>query len=217
LVPVMPVNAAGSRIEPPVSVAVAAGAMRAATAALEPPEEPPGTAPLSQGLSTLPKALFSLDEPIANSSQLSLPRQTMPACFRLVDHGGVERAHVARQHLAAGGAGPLAGDEDVLVRDRHAEQGTGLAARAPSVGGAGQIERDLGPHVEKGIQVAVRSMRAEEQLGQFDRRDLPGIEQAAEFGYRRMGEVAHCCVTKKRKGGARRSGRRSDEPAALTR
>ena len=52
--PVMPVKAAGSRIEPPVSVAVVIGAMRAATAALEPPEEPPGTAPLSHGLSTLP-------------------------------------------------------------------------------------------------------------------------------------------------------------------
>jgi hypothetical protein len=52
--PVMPENAAGSRIEPPVSVAVAAGAMRAATAAAEPPELPPGTAVLSQGFNTLP-------------------------------------------------------------------------------------------------------------------------------------------------------------------
>ncbi len=41
--PVTPHNAAGWRIEPPVSVAVAAGARRAATAAAEPPEEPPGT------------------------------------------------------------------------------------------------------------------------------------------------------------------------------
>ncbi len=76
----MPVKAAGSRIEPPVSVAVATGARRAATAAAEPPEEPPGTAAASHGLSTLPNALFSLLEPIANSSQLSLPRHTMPAC-----------------------------------------------------------------------------------------------------------------------------------------
>ncbi len=77
--PVTPVNAAGSRIEPPVSVAVATGAMRAATAAELPPELPPGTAPLSHGLSTGPYALFSFDEPIANSSQLSLPSVTMPA------------------------------------------------------------------------------------------------------------------------------------------
>ncbi len=41
--PVMPQKAAGWRIEPPVSVPVAARAIRAATAAAEPPELPPGT------------------------------------------------------------------------------------------------------------------------------------------------------------------------------
>ena len=41
--PVMPQKAAGWRIEPPVSVPVAAGASMAATAAAEPPDEPPGT------------------------------------------------------------------------------------------------------------------------------------------------------------------------------
>ena len=38
----MPVKAAGWRIEPPVSVPVTPGASRAATAAAEPPELPPG-------------------------------------------------------------------------------------------------------------------------------------------------------------------------------
>jgi hypothetical protein len=57
--PVMPQKAAGWRIEPPVSVPVAASAIRAATAAAEPPELPPGTsAALSvgfvQGLRTGP-------------------------------------------------------------------------------------------------------------------------------------------------------------------
>ena len=77
--PVMPQKAAGWRIEPPVSVPVAAGTSRAATAAAEPPEEPPATRSRLQGLRTAPKAEFSLDEPIANSSQLSLPSVTMPA------------------------------------------------------------------------------------------------------------------------------------------
>ena len=52
--PVTPEKAAGSRIDPPVSVPVAAGVRRAATAAAEPPELPPGTAVLSQGFNTLP-------------------------------------------------------------------------------------------------------------------------------------------------------------------
>jgi hypothetical protein len=78
----MPVKAAGWRIEPPVSVPVAAGAMRAATAAEDPPEEPPGASgvsPLRQGEITLPKALVSLDEPMANWSRLSLPSMPAPA------------------------------------------------------------------------------------------------------------------------------------------
>ena len=48
--PVMPQKLAGWRIEPPVSVPVAAGSRRAATAAAEPPDEPPGTRLSSHGL-----------------------------------------------------------------------------------------------------------------------------------------------------------------------
>ena len=77
--PVMPVKLAGWRIEPPVSVPVTAGTRRAATAAALPPDEPPGTRCRSHGFFTVPKALFSLAEPIANSSQFSLPSVTMPA------------------------------------------------------------------------------------------------------------------------------------------
>lgn len=80
--PVTPANDAGWRIEPPVSVPVAAGAMRAATAAELPPELPPGTAFVSHGFFTAPNAEFSLDEPIANSSMLVLPSVTMPAACR---------------------------------------------------------------------------------------------------------------------------------------
>ena len=78
----MPQNAAGWRIEPPVSVPVAAGTRPAATAAAEPPEDPPGTRLGSQGLATGPNQLVSLEEPIANSSMLVLPSITAPAALR---------------------------------------------------------------------------------------------------------------------------------------
>src|SRR6266849_4986771 len=81
--PVMPHNAAGWRMEPPVSVPVAAGDSRAATAAAEPPELPPGTAFTSQGFFTGPKYEVSLEEPIANSSILVLPSNTAPASLNL--------------------------------------------------------------------------------------------------------------------------------------
>src|SRR5450432_1008275 len=75
--PQMPDSAAGWRIDPPVSVPVAAGTSRAATAAAEPPELPPATQVVFHGFLTGPKYEFSFDEPMANSSMLVLPRRTM--------------------------------------------------------------------------------------------------------------------------------------------
>src|ERR1700742_567864 len=85
--PTMPQNAAGWRIEPPVSVPVAPRQRFAATAAAEPPEEPPGTSLTSEplrrhGEATGPKYDVSFDEPMANSSQLSLPSMTAPSRHR---------------------------------------------------------------------------------------------------------------------------------------
>src|SRR6185312_1711705 len=82
--PTVPVKAAGWRIEPPVSVPVAPKHSRAATAAADPPDEPPGVSgvfePLRrQGECTAPKYEVSLEDPIANSSQLVLPRRTAPS------------------------------------------------------------------------------------------------------------------------------------------
>ena len=42
MIPTMPVKAAGWRMEPPVSLAVAARQRRADTADAEPPDDPPG-------------------------------------------------------------------------------------------------------------------------------------------------------------------------------
>src|ERR1700712_1783919 len=82
--PTVPVNAAGWRIEPPVSVAVAPMHNSAAPADADPPEEPPGTSVVLEpsrrhGLTTGPKHEVSFDEPIANSSLLSLPSITAPS------------------------------------------------------------------------------------------------------------------------------------------
>ena len=74
-------------MEPPVSLAVAARHRSAATALAEPPEEPPGVRvalePCARhGFATGPKALVSLDEPMANSSMFSLPSITAPSRHR---------------------------------------------------------------------------------------------------------------------------------------
>src|SRR4051812_18767602 len=132
--PTVAVNAAGCRIEPPVSVAVAPIHNCAATADAEPPDEPPGTRCASEpsrrhGLTTGPKHEVSFDEPIANSSLLSLPSSTAPSrhsCAvtvdsyvgtkspRIFEHAVVRTPLVANRSLiprgmpASGPASPLA-------------------------------------------------------------------------------------------------------------
>src|SRR5947208_4373541 len=76
--PTLPQSAAGCLIEPPVSEPSAQGARPAATAAAEPPPEPPGTRVGSHGLRDGPYAEFSVDEPIANSSVFVLPSTRSP-------------------------------------------------------------------------------------------------------------------------------------------
>ena len=55
------------------------GAKPAATAAAEPPLLPPGTLPGSRGLRVGPKAEFSVELPMANSSMFVLPSAIAPA------------------------------------------------------------------------------------------------------------------------------------------
>src|SRR3989338_7370709 len=74
--PIRPVCAAGCLIEPPVSEPSAATAIPPATAAADPPDEPPGIRGVSRGFFVGPKAEFSVELPIANSSIFVLPRKT---------------------------------------------------------------------------------------------------------------------------------------------
>src|SRR5579862_9536703 len=69
-------------MDPPVSEPKVNTAMSAATAAAEPPLEPPGTRVRSRGLCTGRHAEFSFDDPIANSSQFIFPTTTAPAASR---------------------------------------------------------------------------------------------------------------------------------------
>ena len=59
----MPFSEAGTRMEPLVSVPRLSGTSPAATAAPEPPEEPPAIRPRSCGLRTGPSWLFSVVKP----------------------------------------------------------------------------------------------------------------------------------------------------------
>ena len=71
--------AAGCLIDPPVSEPRDAIHSSAATAAADPPLDPPGILSRSQGFLVILKEDVSVEEPIANSSILVLPTNMAPA------------------------------------------------------------------------------------------------------------------------------------------
>src|SRR5256884_6988492 len=102
-IPTTPQKAAGWRTEPPVSVPKEPAASPPATAAAEPPDEPPGTRARSHGLRVSWKAECSVDEPIANSSMLVLPRLTAPAAssrsITVASYGDTNRSRIFEPHV----------------------------------------------------------------------------------------------------------------------
>src|SRR5436190_11130099 len=75
----------------------------AATAAAEPPLDPPGTRVGSCGLRVGPNAEFSVEDPIANSSRFVLPTRTAPASRSRVtavaSYGGRHPSRIFDEHV----------------------------------------------------------------------------------------------------------------------
>src|ERR1019366_10205812 len=79
------------------------GTIPAATAAALPPEDPPGTRPVSHGFFVGPKAEFSVEDPMANSSRLVLPTAIAPAAFSrrttVASYGGSHPARIFEEQV----------------------------------------------------------------------------------------------------------------------
>jgi hypothetical protein len=73
-----PQSLAGVRIEPDAPVALATATIPAATAAAEPPLEPPGEREVSKGLRVGPQAAGFVEAPNPSSSRFVLPIRTNP-------------------------------------------------------------------------------------------------------------------------------------------
>ena len=137
--PTMPHTDAGQRIEPPVSVPGASATIPAATAAPEPPLEPPGTRVGSCGLRQVPNQGLSQVVPQASSCVFSLAMQTAPARRERRHHVGVAAGHVVAVDGAAVGGADAAGVDQILPADRHARQ----RARDPRPADGGVHRRRL--------------------------------------------------------------------------
>jgi hypothetical protein len=77
--PTSPEKAAGMRVDPPPSLAVPQGTRPAATAAAEPPDEPPGVRSRAHGLRVTPHAFVLVKFIVPNSGAAVLPIGTAPA------------------------------------------------------------------------------------------------------------------------------------------
>ena len=80
--PTTPQNDAGPRSEPPRSVPSASGHMPVASAAAEPPLEPPAVRSRFHGLRVAPKTALTVFGPNANSGVFVLPMTMAPAARR---------------------------------------------------------------------------------------------------------------------------------------
>ena len=117
--PLTPTKDAGWRIEPPVSVPVAAGARHAATAAAEPPELPPGTA------RDVPRVLHRAEGRVLvrrahrELVHVGLAEEHRAGAIELLDHVRVVGRDEVREDLRAARRAPALGAEEILVRDRE--------------------------------------------------------------------------------------------------
>ena len=89
LSPTSPQKAAGMRIDPPPSVAVAIGTIPLASAAALPPLDPPGEYSRRHGLPVVPNTRFSVYPSVANSGRFDFPTITAPASVEPTRHRSV--------------------------------------------------------------------------------------------------------------------------------
>ena len=176
MTPTVPVTAAGCRMEPPVSVPMASGAWYEAIAADEPPPEPPGIRVRSHGLPVGPYALFSVEDPMANSSMLVLPRMTTSASFSrrvtVASYGGIQPSRILE---------PTVVGTPSVVKMSFSASGTPASGPSCSPRGpllvhlAGLGERALPVDVQEGVHLLVDGLDAGQVgLGDLDGGDLAG-------------------------------------------
>ena len=129
--PTIPQRAAGWRIEPPVSVPIAQGASRPATAAAQPPEEPPGTRSRVPGVQDRAVAGVLVRGAHRELVHVRLAEHARAGLAQLADGGRRVGRAVALEDPRAGRGRDALGAEDVLDRDRDAAERASPSRRRP--------------------------------------------------------------------------------------
>ena len=173
----MPQTAAGCRIDPPVSEPSASGARLAATAAAEPPDEPPGTRASSQGLSVGPYALILCGRAHRELVHVGLAEENRAGLLEAAYDRGIIRGPERPQHPAPAGRWlPLDADQ-VLDRYRNPRQRTELVTGlAPLVDCAGLTEHVIGIEMNKHVETLQPKGAVEQVLDDLFGADGPLLQ-----------------------------------------
>ena len=148
----MPLNAAGTRPEPAVSVPTPKSAIPSATATAEPELDPPATRSGTHALRTTPYGERVPTRPVANWSRFVLPSTIAPGRDEPLDGG--RRAARARRRSPGSPRRRQAGDVDVVLdRDDRAREREPLAARDGRVDALARRQRlGLGPERDPDVR-----------------------------------------------------------------
>ena len=192
LSPKRPQQAAGTRIDPAPSEPRAAPTRPAATAAAEPPLEPPGERSRSQGLRVTPHVGDSVTGSAHSGGTFVRPRTMAPAARtrRTTSQSsaagspyalGSVRRHVAR-HV-----------DVVLDRERHAEERALVPRFQARRGLVGLREGALAVDGAERVELRVEARDAPQvELHEVARRELPAADELGLAGDRGEGEgVVH--------------------------
>ena len=191
LMPATPQNAAGMRTEPPVSLATAAGTMPAATAAADPPLEPPGTRSRFHGLRGLDlPGVLGGDAPaeLVRAGDAHDHRTRRPQAPHQL---GVDLGDPPRQHLRAVVADGTGHVEQLLDPHRHAVQRPPGLTASQLGGPLGRLgRRPFGGYLRERTQCAVEALDPLEGCRQnLGRVGVPGRVQRSEARNRQSGSV----------------------------
>src|SRR5690606_31281858 len=113
--------------------------------------------------------------------------------LELGDDGRVVRRAEVLEHLRRAGDNLTLVAQHVLHRDGNAiERAERLAGGATFVSRGGLLQRAIGRDVQERADFAVDRLDViEVRLGQFNRRDVAGVEEATLLGGGEAGEVGH--------------------------
>ena len=176
--PTRPQHAAGMRVEPPPSVAWAIGTIPAATAAPEPPDDPPDVRARSHGLRVAPNRFVFVHGWIAHSGSVVEPDEDEARGAQARDDVVIVGRDPVPEEAGAAGHPPPGHGAAVLDRDRDA----GERPRVTGADGLRGRERLVGVDVDERVDLRVKLLDAAQRgLDELGRADLARVHERGEL------------------------------------